>query len=50
MDAYSTGSFVYIFSMGKKHKYRIAEQEYNTKSSLLDTEDEQPICCCFGRR
>jgi len=52
MDVYSTGSFVNIFRMGKKHsgKYVIEGRDCNPKSSLVDTEDEQTICCCFSRR
>jgi len=50
MVIYSTGSFVNIFSMRKKHKYVIGEQDYNPESSLVDREDEQTIYCCFTRR
>jgi len=49
MDAYSTGSFVYIFSMGKKHKYEVAGREHTPESPLADKKVKQTIWCCFRR-
>ena len=39
---------IYFSSMGKKGKYVIEGQHYNSESSLVDTEDAQTCCCCFA--